>query len=147
MVDTLPTIEEANDAINHGKRFTEGSYRNVYHIPGSKWVYKTDIRKGYPQGNIDEWEAYLDKKDSLPAGIKYPEMHMLDNGVLAAEFIDGEIASWDCWMGDHACTSLDDCFWIKNEYLLSSVTRDGHPGNIRVMPNGDIYIIDLGHDS
>lgn len=147
MVDSLPTVDEANNAINYGKRFTEGSCRNVYYIPGSKWVYKTDMHYAYSQGNAAEWAAYLDKKDSLPAGIKYPEMHMLENGVLAAEFIDGEVPSWGCWESEHDCEDVSKCFWLINFELISSVTRDGHPGNLRVMPNGDIYIIDLGHDS
>lgn len=143
----MPTLEEARRAISAEFRLAAGTMREVYHIPGSKWVYKVDIRaSGGFGGNTDEYEAYLAKKDNLPNGIYVPLMVMLEAGILAAEFIDG-VKPPDCGLGFHCCLDRANCFWTFYSRTIQDVTRDAFFENIVIDKTGKIYIIDLGHDN
>lgn len=143
----MPTLEEAQQAISRGRRLSGGSVRKVYHIPHSKWVYKVDIRPGTYGCNADEYEAYQAKKDNLPEGIYLPRMFMLDNGILAAEFIDGAQPPDDCGMFYHECFDRASCFWTHYSDKLREVSCDVHFQNVLIAKTGKIYVIDLGHDN
>lgn len=149
LIDPGPSVAEAVKAVCTGRLFPAGSYRDVYHLPGSKWVYKVDIPHSWTNrgGNKDEYAAYLELKDNLPNSIKIPEMHLLDNGMLAAQFIDGESPSANCGRYYHDCQDQENCFWTEYGPSIHEVTRDGHFQNVIVSREGDVYVIDLGLDS
>lgn len=147
-----PNVRTARYALKAGRMFASGSYRKVYKTVKAKWVYKVDREDTFDQhGNREEYQTYLSMKDlTLPEGVKIPEMHLLNNGVLAAEYIQGETPPNWCSSDYHAsnCTERNHnprpC-WARKFAGMDITVKDLHNGNVVVTENGDVYIVDLGH--
>lgn len=142
-LDTPPSVEEFEKA--RGYKIGSGCFRTVFRVPGSRWVYKVDSDGSV---NAREYTTYLKYRPSLQGNVKFPEMHLLPNGILAAEYIEGEIGEYECWNwknGVIGCVRncIEDC-WAKRIEFLARAIRDLHYQNIRIQSDGTIYIIDLG---
>lgn len=74
-------------------------------------------------------------------------MVMLEDGILASEFIDGDQPPDTCGLWYHCCSDSASCFWTTYSNKIHEVTRDGHFENIMIAKTGKVYVIDLGHDS
>lgn len=150
----VPTMRQARYAKVAGRNIGDGSYRKVYKTPRGKWVFKvnrTDDEYGRRYGNEGEYKTYLKLKDSniLPDGVKLPEMHLLSDGTLAAEYVKGEHPKNWCspdyhgsWGSD--CDGTGDC-WANKFKDGGFPVKDMHPENVIVTEDGTVYIIDLGH--
>jgi hypothetical protein len=149
MIDTLeaiPTVDDAMAISTEDNYLGSGCYRTVYRKKGSRWVIKVDNEDGAV--NRKEYETYLQFRPSLTNNVYFPEMHLLDNGVLVAEFIDGVCGNMRCWNYSNGVIGCkqncqEECWAQRIEYLANQI-QDLHYQNIRILPNGDIYIIDLG---
>ncbi len=146
----MPTLKEARRAMrNPSYKIGQGVDRQVYRVPGSRWVYKRDTYKGGAV-NRAEYQAYIDHKDNLPDGIAFPTMYMVNRNIIAAEYILNEVeeiadANSECDFGWHHCRNEKAC-WVtpyENRIIMAQVIVDYHGGNVRVN-DGKIYIIDLG---
>lgn len=148
---TVPSVRTARYALKKGKVIGSGAYRRVYKSKRGKWVYKVDKTDVYGNhGNTEEYATYqLLKTRQLPPGVKIPEMHMLPNGVLAAEYIDGvQPKNW-CSPDYHGsnCSerySPDEACWARSFVNSPIYFADLHNGNV-VVKDGVVYVIDLGH--
>jgi hypothetical protein len=142
-VAELPSVADADEVTSNEEYYlASGCYRRVYYKPGSKWVYKI----GDLTSNKREYETYLKFRPSLTDDIRFPEMHLLKNGVIAAEYIEGNQGDIRCWgYSNNGCSRncATDC-WAKRIHFLSKMIRDLHYGNIRITKDNTIYIIDLG---
>lgn len=150
MSDTLtdvPTIEEAQLALEKGADLGSGSSRNVYRYGNSPWVFKfTHHYSSNSNANTDEFNNFLDLLDvELPEGIRIPDMYMLPNGVLAAEYIKGKSPLNDCWGCGHNCDDPDDCWYSKFDDIESRYDglRDISKFNVLIADDGTLYVIDL----
>jgi RIO-like serine/threonine protein kinase len=144
-----PSLDEGMQAIGDLRyEIGSGCSRTVYRIPGSPWVYKEDTSSNCDQ-NETEFANYNIMKYSLPIGIYLPEMHMVGNNILAAEFIDGKHpVGLDCYTGFHAknCRNTEReewCFWTHHAEAVDSVIGDSHSYNVKISTDGRIYILDL----
>jgi hypothetical protein len=147
-MDTLidvPSIENANYALEHGKCIGIGSFRQVYHLTGSKWVYK--FERGNEGTNHEEYCNSIRYANQLPENVFIPEMVMLSNGVIAAELITGILVSslhygWD---DDCSCKeyNLAVCYQQYIEPMTSKVF-DLSGSNVILTREGKVYLIDLG---
>jgi hypothetical protein len=142
-----PTTALAKRALTEG--YTVGSksaYRRVWKTPHGKYVYK-ELRyeddTESMQANNREYATYLRLlKRTLPAGIFLPKMYLLDNGVLAVEYISGfhpiKECSSDCdltfFCKDHGC-------W--RDRIRSLRIRDLHDNNVRMNGKGEVFLIDI----
>jgi hypothetical protein len=90
MAENMPTLAECEQATVSEYEIGEGRDRTGYHIPGSKWVYKIQrySRSNANQREIIRYEQLINSSN-VPDGIAFPEMHILENGVIAAEYIEG----------------------------------------------------------
>ena len=148
----MPTVEECQEAINSYDNFVgAGCDRRSYRIPGSRWVYK--VAK-IPSNRVNEKEYHRYQNflaERLPYGVAIPEMHLLPNGVIAAEYIDGEKPDQYC---DNHYSHYEDyeaCWqnWV-NEFSGQTGLWDASVlCNMRFIRNEagkviKVYIIDLG---
>lgn len=146
----LPTLSEARKAMrSRTYKIGQGVDRQVYRLPNGHWVYKRDTFKGGAV-NRAEYAAYLRHKDTLPEGIAFPEMHMVNKNIIAAEYIVNEVeaiadAKSECDFGWHHCNNERTCWVTPYEKLIqkAGIIDDYHGGNVRVN-GGKIYLIDLG---
>lgn len=147
-----PTVKTAEYALDKGEIIGSGAYRYVYKTKRSKWVYKVNKANSWgSHGNKEEYETYLSvkRKGSLPPGVKMPEMHLLENGVLAAEYIKGKHPQSSCSPRyhdfDNNCSELlgqGEC-WARK--FADVNLYDIHCYNVIIGDDGYIYVIDLGH--
>lgn len=151
MVDILPTVEEYLRAIaSMDNIIGEGRDRVGFHIPGSAWVYKA-AKHPIDKINQGEYDRYIKLINSdLPDGIAIPEMHLLSNGVIAAQYIPGnkpENCRWrehtkhendyySCWL--NAVELFTDRFGMLDSSALCNIRLVDNDGEITV------YVIDLG---
>ena len=146
MAEGLPTLRKARYAKERGKVLGDGSYRIVYRTRGSKWVYKFNLDANSELGNnVHEWKTYQQYKSmDLPGGVKLPEMHYLNGGIIAAEYIDGKHPENACYRDWHSeeCPGITECWSEKVKHVPVS---DIHHQNVLITNSGDIYLIDLGH--
>ena len=148
---TVPSVRTARYALKKGRIIGSGAYRKVYKSQRGKWVYKIDKDDTYGNhGNAEEYETYkILKTRQLPPGVKLPEMHMLPNGVLAAEYVDGvQPNSW-CSPDYHGsnCSEYrdkDNTCWARRFANSPIFFADLHNGNV-VIKDDVVYVIDLGH--
>ncbi len=147
---SLPTLEEAEQAITLGKRIGSGAFRNVYRLNTSKWVYKVDHNKGDTDfgTNSAEIKNFYRLCDILSSGnVRIPKMQMLSTGVIAAEYIEGRIPE-DCfWLSSCECKKDDlidgECWYKVTTKILRFKIADVQPSNVRIVDNV-VYVIDLG---
>ncbi len=146
MAEGLPTLRKARYAAQHGRVVGEGAYRIVYRSKRGKWVYKFNLRPSKKLGsNAEEWKTYLKHKDTeLPKGVYFPEMYMLNGGIIAAQFIKGRHPENECYRDYHTddCPGIDKCWAERIKYVKVS---DVHYANVLITKDGDIYLVDLGH--
>lgn len=150
-MSTVPNVRTARYALKKGRMIGAGAYRKVYKSKRGQWVYKVDKTDCYGKhGNAEEYETYLILKASqLPPGVKIPEMHLLPNGVLAAEYIDGvQPKNWCSpdYHGSNCSEHFDktSSCWARKFVNSPIFFADLHNGNVVV--KGDVvYVIDLGH--
>lgn len=144
----MPTVEDSERVTSDESNYLgSGCYRTVYRETGSKWVFKVEnTYSGRYSTNKVEYETYLQFHPSLQGNVKFPKMYLLDNGILAAEYIEGSQGEYNCWRPGFPGCDRDceiDC-WAKQIEFLSELIDDLHYQNVRVTPTGDVYIIDLG---
>lgn len=155
MVSRVPTLERAKEIIKNGLLIGEGSYRRVYATKYGKWAVKVNIFRRHYGGNAAEYDTYLDlKSKQMPEGIKIPEMHLLRGGILVVERVKGRHPTNWCEGSYHVtdnrgvfhystvCPGLDRCWAEKTK---ASKIQDLCPQNVKVLRDGTVYIIDLGH--
>lgn len=146
MAEGAPTLRKAMYAVHHGKMIGEGAYRVVFRTRSGKWVYKVNSTTERVGGNFTEWKTYnrLLNSNILPVGVKLPEMHYLNGGILAAEYIKGRHPEVECYPEYHdedLCPGKDLC-WA--EKIKGVPISDLHFENVLITDDGTIYIIDLG---
>jgi hypothetical protein len=89
---TAPSVKESEKAISSEKYLLgSGCDRMGFRIPGSRWVYKMEKPHASGRANRREYEAYTKLMDipELLGNVHLPEMHLLENGIIAAEYIEG----------------------------------------------------------
>ncbi len=155
VTSTIPTVEEIQSAIRNDNFIGAGLYRQVYRIPGTKWVVKTDYDG---EANKREYQAYLRYAPSMSRpNLRFPEMRMVSN-YLIAEFIEGEEGSHMCWSGSvykdgkyyysRGCSRKNRCpngknCWARITRQLSRRIPDIHYGNVLISKEGIVYVIDI----
>lgn len=148
----VPSLDEAQAARYYGEQIGRGAYRTVYRLPGSRWVYKfqNDGWAYNTDSNAHEFHNYSTKRETLPQGVDFPEMHLLGN-VIAAEYVDGVLAMnahESTWKRD-GYTNICNCeshrasqCWQK---AISTINmKDLHGRNVMIRKDGKILIIDIG---
>jgi hypothetical protein len=148
MLDTKPTVTMAKAACTKPNLIGSGKYRNVYRKDNSEWCFKVDRQSFLRGDNKSEWETYLMIKDApwLNEWVRIPEMHMLDNGILAARYIEGTHPDRHirCYPDHHRYNCIgDDCWAYK--VTPAVLINDIHSENIIVTAEKVVYLIDLGH--
>jgi hypothetical protein len=149
LVVDLPSEEESEIARQFGRMIGSGAFRDVFRIPGSRWVYKfEDAEYGSANCNQREFLNYTSKRKTLPEGVDFPEMHFLPNGAIAAEYIDGMLgvdihSLFDpCVCASHGITN---CWRTMVKPVADAGMRDLHGRNVMVAHSDKkIYIIDIG---
>jgi hypothetical protein len=150
IIVNAPSLEECEKAISRASNcIGSGVDRQVFRLKDSPWVYKKE-RNGCKGVNASEYATYLELSTLLPEGVAFPLMALLDNGVIAAEFIDNEVdaiadPNSECDFDGHVCDNETVC-WVTPWIALAEsadVINDLHGGNVRIN-NGTLYIIDLG---
>lgn len=151
----MPTLEEfqlATDSYDY--YLGSGMDRHGYHIPGSRWVYKV-AKNPDMRINEAEYRRYQELlQQGLPEGIAIPEMHLLHNGAIAAEFIAGErpesrcdythendshYADYAvCWYNWVEAFSAQTGLWDSSALCNMRLIRDDLGNVVKV------YMIDLG---
>lgn len=154
LVTELPSDEEAVYAERYGVKVGAGAYRKVYRIPGSRFAYKVEHRVGWSSGsgaNRQEFHNYTTRRNELPAGVDFPEMHMLPSGTIAVEFVDGVLGkvahSWTDNGYDYKENCMCSSHWgaqCWKKAIASVDMRDLHGGNVMISREGKILIIDIG---
>ena len=148
LVIDLPSVEEAQYARRYGERIGVGAYRTVYRLPGSKWAYKFESNNYWSSGaNNREMFNYRTRRGTLPEEIDFPEMHMLSDGTIAAEFVNGTLAR-EAHTG-YGYNMVCNCeslravkCWQKAVDVLNM--QDLHGRNVMIRKDGKIMIIDIG---
>jgi hypothetical protein len=145
---TRPSVKQAMQAHNKGTVIGEGSSRRVFWKKGSFWAYKFLYNLSWSRtANKDEYANYLELKDRMPEGIKLPTMELLDNGILATEYIEGTQSEFDCYADSHECDDEKNCWLTRliNSGMDFSLTgfKDISWANVILADSGDIYLIDL----
>lgn len=132
MPTTKPSVEQCLIAFSSPDYIIgQGGDRIGFHIPGTEWVYKLGK---HPKRNVNrqEFERYEKLKEvEWPRGVCLPEMHLLDNGALASEYIDGVRPK----------ARVDEVDFCATVFGLDDIRATC---NIRVTSEGKIYVIDLG---
>lgn len=145
----VPTVRMSLMAKSRGEKIGPPSaYRDVFKCKTSRFVYKFPGGRYYDAigANEREYATYLKILSSmiLPQGVKVPEMHLLENGALAAEYIDGRHPDYNGCSGSghesYRCKGEDRC-WATKVILLG--LRDMHYQNVIVTEDGTVYLIDL----
>lgn len=144
---TRPTNAAAMKAHDKGIVIGEGSSRRVFWKKGSYWAYKFIYSSSSNfDANKDEFANYLNIKNNLPEGINLPEMVLLDNGVLATQYIPGEQSATECWGGKHDCGDAATCWY--STVMMAQIERirgfgDISWANVITTDDGKLYVIDL----
>jgi predicted Ser/Thr protein kinase len=146
----VPTVRMAKIARSRGSIIGPASvFRLVYKCKTSKYVFKFlrgDTNRSRRTANAREYAVYTILKETvtLPDGVKLPEMYLLADGTLAAEYIDGYHPNESTCDGyGHSrkkCPGLDSCWATK---VLEVGLRDIHHQNVLITDDGTVYIIDL----
>ncbi len=148
----MPTLEECEQATgSYDYLVGSGCDRRGYRIPGSRWIYKV-AKYANSYTNRQEYLHYQSLMvKTLPARIAIPEMHLLDNGVIAAEYIDGDKLESYCNDHDSHYEDYDACWlnWVNEFSGQTGLWDSSALCNMRFIRNesGDIvkvYLIDLG---
>lgn len=144
MAEGAPTVRKAMYAIQHGELIGQGSYRKVFRTSRGKWVYKVNISPSIDIGsNAHEWKTYQRFVNvELPKRVRLPEMHYLNGGIIAAEYINGITPENTCYRDyhDETCPGINKCFAeVVKDIDISDIACD----NV-VIKDGIIYLIDLG---
>lgn len=160
-----PTLSEAYDIVNGNVNSIDmTSSRGVYINPTYEWVYKFE---DYQQ-NESEYKLakfYYEHPEMLPEMVRVPEVVLLDDEVLAMQYIDGEhppeCATYDgnigCYVESCKCSKemlehYNGC-WRKHLHITeafgydSPLINDCHNRNVLIDKNYYIWIIDLGYGS
>lgn len=141
----LPTVEASEDARWNGTKIGAGAFRDVYRLGNSRWVYKFD--GGFIGANKQEAINYNKIQEYLGKHYAVPEMILLENGALAAEFVEGKLAAEVHAYSDPNCVCMShgipDC-WRKLIAPLAAKFDDLHGRNVIISPNGKLVIIDIG---
>lgn len=143
----VPTIEDSVATIKAVNIIGEGSSRTVYWDGKSQWAFKVGHTQWTTEdSNASEFENWTAIKDvQLPAGVRIPEMHMLTNGVLAVEHINGWHPESSCWGMTHECDNEGTCWYTQFE--TSGIERIKGFGDVSyanvIMADDGIYVIDL----
>ncbi len=138
-----PSVKEADRAKKEGKLIGTGAYRKVYRPGDSPWVYKFNNYAGTRSGNREEYTRYLRLKSKFPKkNIYLPEMQIFDNGVLAAQYIEGKHPFATCYPFIHECKNEKSCFWTYYDFV-EDIIGDAHSENVIVTKSGHVYLIDL----
>ena len=116
----------------------DGSTRMVYLINGV--IYKVE---GFEGTNEAEYDKILNTRESLPAGVFYPETSLFTidgENIIAMEYIEGT-AIYDCYcvdMGDE-CDSV--CMTDSEKFFLVCLIDD--PSGMNIIRNiHGYYIVD-----
>jgi hypothetical protein len=148
----IPTTRKAKYAISKGNLIGEGAFRNVYRTGKSQWVYKVDNgdwTADYHGTNSAEMTNYKKIRAMLTENgkVRVPEMRLIGKDIIAAEYVNGEFPAY-CESYRCECKEselFDGRCWI--DVVKQAVNRelfDIHAGNVKIAPDGTIYIIDLG---
>lgn len=136
----LPSIEEYEMACSHPDYLIGmGCDRYCYRVHNSKWVYKQE-KFTSPGSNRREYANYLTLKENswMLGSICIPEMHLLTNNVIAAEYVSGYLPGY---YDEFVNSALDEFCHLTNLWDTQAKS------NIRVVLDADgnkkIYIIDL----
>lgn len=122
----------------------EGCTRRVYVDNDRAVVYKVehfDTEVDHTS-NYDEVETAARLMGTLPSGYALPNMTLYDNGVLAMDYIDGEL------LGECFCVQGEEHLYCLPEHMasfLSTVSEDCLTWGNTCMRDGILYLIDLGH--
>lgn len=139
-----PSEREAEIARTWGTKIGFGAFRDVYRRPESRWVYKFDATGG--DANRREAENYRRIQQYLGDLFDVPEMVLLDNGVLAAEFVEGklgvEVHPYDAPECPCLSHGIPDC-WRKLITRIPNKFDDLHGRNVKIVDK-KIVIIDIG---
>lgn len=148
----MPTLEECEQATGSYDFYVgSGMDRQGYRIPGSRWIYKVNKSRNYDV-NAKEYRRYREViEEQLPYGISIPEMHLLPNGVIAAEYIDGEKPDSYCYDHDKHYMHYEACWfnWVDKFTAETGMWDSSALCNMRLIRNeagevSKVYIIDLG---
>ena len=145
-----PSVEGALESRQECYNVGGGAFREVYRTPGSFWCYKFDDedvigggagRYADTYGNLGEWLMYqwiVSKYghnligfgvDGL-AGVRIPLTHMLENGVIAMQYIEpAKPVNWG---------------YLQSRRLKDLRLDDLHGGNVVVCKDNYLWIVDLG---
>jgi len=143
----MPSRREAEIATsNPDYLIGEGCDREVYHIPGSRWVYKSLMKHGQDMANTYELQKYNELKGNLPKGMAIPEVVYIDSQTIACEYVGGKHPDSDCYIGWHCpeCVNPATC-WIRYfDTLPKTPITDIHSFNVKITEDGTYWLIDLG---
>jgi hypothetical protein len=136
----------AMDAINNGEVIGQGAYRRVFRKGRSKYVFKVNISSC--DSNSREISQYHAVKATLPKGVKMPEMILLENGVVAAEYIKGVFPEGGSFCAityhDDDCDDNATC-WAEPFIRTPGFSYyDVHRYNLIRTKDGTLYLIDVG---
>ncbi len=149
LLEDIPSLEEAVYAKRMHYRIGSGAYRTVYRIPGSRWVYKFEFFYEHEYVNVEEFNNFKKYKDSFSSKeIGFPEFVLLNNEVIAAEYIEGTLAIDFCkpFRGPCACTSfgLSNC-WQELVRAIKRKIPDLHGRNVKYSSlHKKLFLIDIG---
>jgi hypothetical protein len=146
-----PTLQEAWRVVSDENNFIgSGDSRNVYREPGSYWAFKVCNNDSFEAiiANENEYDNYVMYRDSLPAGIEFPRMVLLeytsdfdeDCYILAVEFIEADREPSECHRGFHFCEDDPTC-WAMICEMYKLPIEDLHCENV-IHKGNILYIID-----
>lgn len=145
-----PTVRMAKINRTRGNQIgCPSAFRDVFKCKTSKYVYKFVRPSRWEvsqQSNSREYANYLKMKEILilPDGVKLPEMHLLADGTIAAQYIKGVHPQYTgCNESSHHnknCPGIESCWATK---IIPLGLRDVHHQNVLIAADGTIYIIDL----
>jgi hypothetical protein len=148
----MPTVEECEIATGSYDFYVGSGWdRHGYHIPGSRWIYKVakDPNNDVNQGEYSRYQEL--QEQFLPDGIAIPEMHLLENGIIAAEFIDGEKPHEYCRDHDSHYEDYPACWlnWVNEFSGQTGLWDSSALCNMRLIRDEagnvtKVYLIDLG---
>lgn len=153
----IPTVEYAQalaDDPHNSFRIGQGSFRTAYHRTGDYWMYKYMHRthrwsSDFDERTVNEWEMYyqqwITNSRDTPLEVRVPNMMLLDNNFIAAEYIEGEKPGY-CWDRCHCISKLGMArCWYELAREISTKFRglnDLHSDNVKIK-DGLLYLIDI----
>ncbi len=147
-MEDLPSLEEALHAKRSNCFLGRGAFREVYHIPGTKWVYKFEEWFREDGINVREYKNFKQYSDSFSTKeIVFPEFVLLNPEVIASEYVDGVLARDFCeGYGTCVCVreGLSRC-WRQLVAPIELKIPDLHGRNVKYSSeHKKIFIIDIG---